>query len=136
MSFVELPGINDVHEPKPVQEGNNYDLCIIDAKMTEKDGKNSLRFIMEIEGEPEAANVFNYVGLIQEDDDDADKKTKLLFAKRFFHQFAINVDNGIEIEQCVGARATNCKITQQEWPEGSGQMRNTFQANPLPQEAD
>ena len=61
MSFIEMPGLEDAKEAVAVAEGK-YDLCVVDAQITEKDGKKSLRTILEIEGEPDAGNVFHYIG--------------------------------------------------------------------------
>ena len=132
MSFIEMPGLEDAKEAVAVPEGK-YDLCVIDAQITDKDGKKSLRLIMEIEGETDAGNVFHYIGLPHEDDDGDKKKTKMLFARRFFHQFGINTDGGFELESIVGSRATAAMVTQEEW---EGDLRNNYKPNKLPTEAD
>jgi len=92
MSFITLTGISDATEKKVAPEGE-YDLCIILAKMHEKEGSHSIMVVMEVEGEPDVANIFNYIGLPGEKDDQAE--FKLLLAKRFFFQFGIDMDNGI-----------------------------------------
>ena len=132
MSFITLAGLGDATEKKVAPEGE-YDLCIINAKMNEKEGKHSIMVVIEVEGEPDVANVFNYIGLPGEDDDQAE--FKLLLAKRFFHQFGIEMDNGVELEQFVGSRSRG-KLTQSEYPEGSGQMKNDLQVNRLPAEEE
>ena len=132
MTFIDMPGLEDAKEPVAVPEGK-YDLCIIDAKLTEKEGKKSVRLIMEIEGEPEAGNVFHYVGLPAEDDDADKRKTKMLFARRFFNQFNINTDGGFEMEQLVGSRASAAMILQEEY---EGDLRNSLKTNKLPTEED
>lgn len=132
MSFIELTGLDDATEKKVAAEGE-YELCIINAKMTEKDGKHSIMVVLEVEGEPDIANVFNYIGLPGEDDDQAE--FKLLLAKRFFSQFSIDMNNGVDLEQFVGSRSLG-KLTQEEYPEGSGQLKNTLQVNRLPMEAE
>lgn len=131
MTFITMPGLSDVKEPIAVPEGSNYDLRIIGAKLRSKDAKNDIEFIIEIDGEPEAANIFHYIGLVNEDDDDEKRKIKMLFAARFFNQFNIKTEDGVEMEQLVGARATNCKLDQKEW---EGSLRNNLVLNPLPQE--
>ncbi|KKK65662.1 hypothetical protein LCGC14_2971870, partial [marine sediment metagenome] len=108
-------------------------LCIIVAKMNEKEGKHSIMTVIEVEGEPDVANVFNYIGLPGEDDDQAE--FKLLLAKRFFNQFGIEMNNGVELEQFVGSRAKG-RLIQEEYPEGSGLLKNTLQVNRLPMEED
>ena len=130
MSFIDMPGLDDAKEAVAVAEGA-YDLCIIDAQITEKEGKRSIRTIIEIEGEPDAGNLFHYIGLPHEDDKPEDRKTKNLFARRFFNQFDINVDGGVELEQFVGSRATAAKVVQDEW---EGALRNNLKCDPLPME--
>ena len=128
MSFIELKGIDDIQEQKAAPEAL-YDLCITSAKMKEKDGKHSIALVLEIEGEPDYANVFHYVSLPGENDDEDKAKIKLLFAKRFFHQFGISLDNGVELEQLVGNRATGCRLVQEEFEKN---VTNKLQVNRLP----
>jgi hypothetical protein len=131
MSFIEMPGLADAKEPVIAPEGGNYDLCIVDAKLTDKDGKQNIRMILEIEGADDFANVFHYVSLVGPDDDEDKAKFKNLLAARFFNQFSVAMDGGIEIEQLVGCRATSCKLTQEEY---EGRLSNSLQVNNLPQE--
>ena len=126
-----MPGLNDAKEAVSVPEGK-YDLCVIDAKVTEKDGKKNIRLIMEIEGEPDAGNVFHYVSLLHESDDGDKRKTKMLFARRFFNQFGIQADNGVDLEALVGSRAAGANLTQEEY---EGSLRNGLKCNPLPTES-
>jgi len=136
MSFIELPGLADVKEKYAAAEGL-YDLCITSAKVTEKEGKHNIQTILTIEGPGDVstyANVFHYLSL-PGGDDDADKKaTKLLFLARFLGQFGIDASSGLETEQMVGSRASACKLTQEEYPEGSGLTNNKFSPNQLPKE--
>jgi len=129
MSFIQLSGIEGTHEPKVAPEGE-YDLCIINAKMNEKEGKHSIMTVLEIEGEPDYGNVFHYVALPGENDENA--TTKLLFAKRFFTQFGIDMDGGVELEQFVGSRAVG-RLIQDEY---EGQLKNVLQVARLAAEAD
>ncbi|KKL81966.1 hypothetical protein LCGC14_1989450 [marine sediment metagenome] len=131
MSFIELPGLADTSEPKIVPEGE-YDLCIIQAKLNEKDGSVTIMTILDIEGQENAANVFHYIALPGPDDEEDKRKAKLLFAKRFFYQFGIEMDGGIELEQFVGSRALG-NLKQDEY---EGQLKNVLQVNRLPAEAE
>ena len=131
MTFIEMPGMEDVKEAVVEPEGL-YDLCITDATLMNKDGKNSIRVILEIEGTDNSANIFHHVGLPNDSDDAEKKKAKMLFAKRFFNQFKIKIDGGIEMESLVGSRASACKVTQDEW---EGTLRNNLQCDPIPTEA-
>lgn len=129
MSFIELPGLSDTKEPQIVPEGE-YDLCIVQAKLNEKEGSTTIMTILEIEGEENAANVFHYIALPGADDEEDKRKAKNLFSKRFFHQFGIEMDGGVELEQFVGCRA-RCKLTQDEY---EGNLKNVLQVNRLPAE--
>jgi len=132
MSFIEMPGLEDAKEAVAVPEGK-YDLCVIQADLTEKEGRKSVRMILEIEGEEDAGNIFHYIGLPGEDDDADKRKSKMLFARRFFNQFGINTDGGFEMEQLVGARATAAMVVQDEY---EGDLRNSLKTNRLPSEAE
>ena len=129
MTFIALQGIEEAHEPKVAPEGE-YNLCIVNAKMNEKDGKVNVMTILEIEGEPDFGNVFHYISIPTEDDDEDKTKAKMLFAKRFFVQFGIDVDDGVELDQFVGSRAVG-KLTQDEY---EGNIKNVLQVNRLPNE--
>ena len=132
MSFISLNGLNDVRPPEVHSEGR-VPLCIVDAKLTEKEGKTNIRCIIEIE-EPHPnpgsswANMFHYVSM-PNSNDDADKvQTKLRMAKQFFVQFGVPFDNGVEVEQMVGCRAEG-NIIQDEF---EGQPKNVLKTDPLP----
>lgn len=130
MSFIEMPGINDAKEPQIVPEGP-YDLIITGAKLKEKDGKKNILIILEIEGYPEAANVMHNVSLVSAEDEDEKKAFKNLLAARFFYQFGIAVEGGVELEQLVGHRATAAKLTVDVY---NNQKSNKLVLDPLPQE--
>lgn len=130
MSFIKLSGIDDVKE-LPVAAEARYDLCIISAKPHEKDGVlGSIQCIIEIEGDVKYQNIFHYVGLPKGEDASKDQMS-LLMARRFFEQFSIPYDNGVEIEQIVGSRA-NCAVKQDEY---QGQKKNVLQLDRLAEAA-
>lgn len=131
MSFIEMPGINDAKEPKVVPEGVDYDLIITSAKLKEKEGKQNVLIVLEIEGYPDAGNVMHNLSLIGANDEEETRKFKLLMAKRFFHQFGIEADGGFEIEQLVGHRASGCKLQVDIY---EGQKNNKLKLDPLPTE--
>jgi hypothetical protein len=131
MSFIELKGLDETSEPKVAPEAE-YDLCITTAKLTEKEGKHNIMTIIEIEGESDFANVFHYIALPSEDDEDDKRKAKLLFAKRFFYQFGIEMDGGIELEQLVGSRARG-KLKLDEY---EGNLKSVLQVDRLPAEVE
>lgn len=132
MSFIQLNGLNDVQPPEVHPEAR-APLCIIDAKVTEKDGKTNIRVLLEIE-EPHPtvgrswANVFHYVSL-PNSNDDADKvQTKLRMAKQFFKQFGVPFDDGLNVEEMVGCRSEG-NLTVEEY---EGQLSNKLKTDPLP----
>lgn len=132
MTFIALTGLNDVRAPEVHPEGRTP-LCIVDAKITEKDGKTNVRVILEIEeGHPTAGssygNVFHYVSL-PNSNDDADKvQTKLRMAKQFFVQFGIPFDDGLDVESMVGCRADGNLVVE----EYEGVPGNKLKTDPLP----
>ena len=132
MGFIEMPGLGDVQELPLAPEGT-YDLCIIDAQLKNKDNKNSIMCILQIENaDKEYASIFHYVGLPSSGDDKDKTKAKNLFAKRFFVQFSIPTEeSGFDIEAMVGCRATNVKVTQGKW---EGRMGNNLQIDRIPEE--
>lgn len=132
MGFIEMPGLGDIAEQPLAPEGT-YDLCIIDAKLQQKDDKNSIMCILQVENaDKDYANIFHYVGLPNSGDDADKAKAKNLFAKRFFVQFSVPVEaGGFEIETLVGCRATDVKVTQGEW---EGRMGNNLQIDRIPEE--
>lgn len=132
MTFLALTGLNDVRPPEVHSEGR-APLCIVDAKLMEKDGKTNIRTILEIEEpHPEPgrswATVFHYVSMPNETDDADKVQTKLRMAKQFFLQFSIPFDNGVEVESMVGCRADG-NLTVEEY---EGQPKNVLKTDPLP----
>lgn len=132
MTFLQLNGLNDVRAPEIHPEGR-VPLCIVDAKVTEKDGKTNVRVILEIEEphpQPGASyqNIFHYVSLPNANDDSDKVQTKLRMAKQFFVQFGIPFNNGINVEEMVGCRA-EANITAEEY---EGQLSNKIKTDPLP----
>lgn len=135
MTFLNLNGINDVQPPEVHPEAR-VPLCIVDAKVTEKDGKTNIRCILSIE-EPhptagrEWANLFHYVSM-PTDKDDADKvQTKLRMAKQFFIQAGIPFDNGVNVEEMVGCRFEGNIVLD----EFEGVPNNKLKPDPLPRDA-
>jgi len=132
MSFIDLKGLKDVKEPKNAPEGR-YPLTIINAKMHETENGQSIATVIEVEsGDPALryANVFHYVALPNGKDVDKDQ-TKLLMAKRFFAQFGINADEGVELEHFVGSRGQG-NLAVEEY---QGQQKNTLKLDRLAAEA-
>jgi hypothetical protein len=136
MSFIQLHGIADVKEAKHVPEGR-YPLIVTSAQLKDskkEDDAQNILCILEVEDsiDPKPAPVFHYVALPRGKDAMKDQQM-LLMAKRFFVQFDIPIDNGIELEQITGCRADGF-LKVEEYPEGSGNMKNTLQLDRLPSE--
>lgn len=130
MSFIQLNGLQDVQE-LPVAAEGRYPLVITSASLKdskEGDGKNIL-CIVEVESDRKYANIFHYIALPRGDDKDKDQ-TMLLMAKRFFKQFGIPFEDGVELEAFVGSRCEgNVKVDEYQ-----GQLRNVLMIDRLPTE--
>ena len=131
MSFIELPGLQDAREPIVAPEGANYDLCITSAKIHTKDGKDSLECIFEIEGGEDYAPIWSYNSFPNSNDEEDIVKFKNLMLRRFLVQFKIPHENGFEVEQVVGCRATACTLTQEVF---ESNLSNKLTLNRLPNE--
>jgi hypothetical protein len=133
MSFIEMPGLEDAQELKHAPEGE-YDLVIENVSMREKEGtaygliKANILCILKIEGAGEDyANVMHNISLPSADDDQEKRKTKMLFARRFFEQFGVPYEGGVELEAFVGCRG-RAKLVVDEY---QGNVRNALQLERL-----
>ena len=129
MSFIEMPGIDDTHEPIIAPEAR-YPLVIESqsVKKNEKSGKNNCLIILAIEADGDYANVMFNLSLIGEEDDDASRKFKNLQMKRFCHQFDIDIQGGINTETFVGSRAEgNLAVGEYQ-----GQKKNELKLDAMP----
>lgn len=130
MSFIELPGINDVKEPTLAPEGM-YDLIIVRAQIRQKDGKSNILVALEFEDKSfDYADVLHNISLPAAEDDPEKRKTKLLFAKRFFHQFGVPFEGGIDLEALPGCRG-RAKVKGDEY---EGKQKNVLDLDTLPVE--
>jgi hypothetical protein len=115
MSFIDLPmDLDDLD--KPVAE-DTYELIISDVQeKTDDDGNlKGLLVILEIVGEPDAANVLHNVSIPLASDDEDKAKNKLRFMKRFFNTFGITTPGGrIDITSMLGKRAF-CHLVLDEY---------------------
>jgi hypothetical protein len=134
MSFIDLPGIDEVTEPELVPEGQ-YDLVITDnptPKKNEASGKMNMLVVLAIEGFPKAANVMHNLALPTAEDDEKAKQFKLLQIKRFCHTFGIEYAGGINTELFAGSKASNISLKKDEY---QGNVRNIIASlPPLPSE--
>jgi hypothetical protein len=132
MSFIELAGIDEVSELPYAPEGQ-YDLVVTSAKLKDSsdgEGKNIL-VVLEIENaDRKYAPIFTYLGLPRGGDDKDKDAQRLLGCKRFFHQFGVPMDNGVELEQMVGCRSQG-NLAVEEY---QGENKNVLKVNRLPME--
>ena len=136
MSFIELPGIEDVQEKKILKEGR-YNLVITSnptARRNEKTGKDNLLVVLAVEGEPDAANILYNLSLPGAQDENEARSFKLLQIKRFCHAFGISLDNGLNTEEFAGCSAKDIMVKQDEYPKDSGQIKNVMNLPYLPYE--
>ena len=127
MSFIELPGINETHEPTIAPEGR-YDLLVEGAqvKAGKEEGKQNILAVLSIESDEGYANVLFNLALPHADDTG---DFKMLQLKRFCHQFGISIDDGINTEEFSGSRASaNLKVG-----EYNNQKKNELVLDPLPE---
>jgi hypothetical protein len=130
MSFISLPGLNDTRELPYAKEGR-YPLVVTSAKVKPSNdgGGQNIMVVLDIEDSEKYQSIFHYVPLPRGDDKEKDQN-RLLGAKRFFHQFGISMDNGVNMEDIVGSRAEgNLGVDEFE-----GQVRNVLKVDRLPTE--
>lgn len=105
MSFIEVP-IADGVEKSAVPEGA-YQVVIAKVDPYRSDaGNDSIRCILEIEGQPEAAAVFHYLSLPNDTDESDKRNTKLVMMKQFLEIMGVPFEgNGFNTEDLLGASA-------------------------------
>lgn len=107
MGFIEM-AMDEIKEATVVPEGT-YDLRIkrADPKPSKKNpDATNIVVILEIDGEPDAEDIFHYIALPHPSDEDKSRNFKGLQMKRFLHWFKIPFDsNGFSVEDFPGATA-------------------------------
>jgi hypothetical protein len=134
MSFIEIDGLGDDYEDKPVPEGE-YLLRVTNIQeRTAKDGKSPQIMVMlkvEDSDYPDSATIFNYLTFPNEEDDAEKRRTKMRMNTRFLKAFRVPFEKkGFNAEDIVGCEAT-LLVTQSEFPEGSGIMKNNLNLPPV-----
>ena len=107
MSFINMgEGFTDTKPPETVPEGM-YDLIIEGGKEKEENGVlKGISLYIDIEGYPDAATVFHYISVPQDDDDEKTVKFKQQFAKKFTDLFDLDISgDGFELADMFGATA-------------------------------
>ena len=141
MSLIKLTGINDIVE-QPMAPAALYDLVCVKVMEKTKEGKTNFNLLFSIENEEiDYQNLFDFMSLPQEGDDEDAVKFKLLLIKR--RLTALGMVDALEDEafdpaDMVGQRSEEpIQIAVQEpnednkWKEG----RNIVWPN-LPTEED
>jgi len=113
MSFIELPGIDEVTEPE-IRPTARYPLVITGAKIKpskEKVGHNNIEVVIGFDDDPEEIYIpiFQYLALPHPDDEVKSRRFKLRNIKSFCQVFGITVDGGINVEEFVGSRG-ECNV--------------------------
>ena len=104
MGFIEA-AIAEAKEREAVPEGP-YDVVIASAEMHRSDtsGKDSVRCILNIPEQPDAAGIFHYIALPHSDDDDEKRNMKLVMMKKFLELLHVPFEgNGFDTDDLIGA---------------------------------
>lgn len=94
MGILSQFDLDNVPELTAVPAGE-YEVCIIEASdyVGKESGKQSIRVVFEILNEPNAQNVYHYIGLPNSDDDEKVANSKLRRAKQFLQAFDLSSDD-------------------------------------------
>jgi len=126
MSFIEIEGLGDDYEDKPVPEGE-YEVRVEDIKeQTAKDGK-SVQIMCMIKVQhpdfPDSATIFHYLTFPNDDDDTEKRRTKMRMNGRFLKAFGVKFEKkGFNGEDIIGCTAM-LGLKQEEY---EGSVRNSL----------
>ena len=126
MAFIEVKGLGDDYEDKPVPEGEY--LVKVDAieEKTAKDGVSAQVMVMlkvDDSDYPDSATIFHYLTFPSDQDDVDKRRTKMRMNTRFLKKFRVKFEkNGFNAEDIVGASAT-LGLKQEEY---EGAMKNVL----------
>ena len=136
MAFIEVKGLGDDYEDRPVPE-DTYTLRIRQIKeQTAKDGvSDQIVVIIEIDSAefPDAASIFHYLTFPSGEDSDDVRRTKMRMNARFLKLFDVPFEkNGLNSEDMVGCEADDVLVKKSEIMEkledgslkGTGAFRN------------
>jgi hypothetical protein len=127
MSFLEVSGLGDDYEDKPVPEGE-YTVRVdnIEEK-TAKDGKSpQVMCMIKVEDSDytDAATIFHYLTFPSESDDADKRRTKMRMNTRFLIKFGVPFEKkGFNAEDIIGCTAT-VLLKQEEY---EGAIKNSIQ---------
>tara|TARA_Y100000310_G_scaffold332879_1_gene409305 strand:- start:2653 stop:3054 length:402 start_codon:yes stop_codon:yes gene_type:complete len=126
MSFLEVEGLGDDYEDKPVPEGE-YTVRVdnIEEK-TARDGVSAQVMVMlkvEDTDYPDAATIFHYLTFPGPDDEPDKRRTKMRMNTRFLKAFRVPFEKkGFNAEDINGCTAT-LGLKQEEY---EGAMKNVL----------
>ena len=134
MSFIEMNDVGSAKEPESVDEGN-YGLTIsFMSEEPSKAGKPMITLGLEINDHPDAAMVYHYVSLPDEEDEDKARQFKNLNANRFFTLAGVDISEGLDTEDLYGVTfdgfLTKEEIEQED-PEAPPAFRNVLKVPKL-----
>jgi hypothetical protein len=126
MSFIEVQGLGDDYEDKPVPEGE-YTVRVNNIEeRTAKDGVSPQIMVMcnvEDNDYPNSATIFYYLTFPSDQDDDEKRRTKMRMNTRFLTKFNVPFEKkGFNAEDIVGCSAT-CLLKQEEY---EGAIKNAI----------
>jgi len=119
MTFISQP-MGDHVEKEPVREGT-YTLRIANYKIFNRDDgtPRSVMIMHDIDGEPDAKPVMNFLALVQPEDDEDKKYWKLAFMKGYMKKFGLDYQaSGLDPDTWMGA-AADINLVQTYLDDGS-----------------
>lgn len=115
MGFIK-EDLSDTREPKPAPDGE-YDLKIIKAEEKEsKKGRDMVQLLIGFDDGTDAPPFNHFLMNPTADDDDSQRKLRLLELKRFLAAF--NVSEDFEASDLPGETARKVFVTQEEGDDG------------------
>ena len=134
MPFIEVEGLGDDYEDKPVPEGE-YDVRVDSIKQQLAKDEKSQQVLCMIKVEhqdyPDAATIFHYLTFPNAEDDDEKRRTKMRMNGRFLNKFGVAYEKkGLNPDDIVGCTAT-CLLKQGEF---EGTIRNEISLPPISDE--
>lgn len=105
MSFVDLPGLDEVSEKEPAPGGKEYLLSVENVTRYTKEpaGNEVIKLSLSFVEHPEYRRFTHYLSLPGPADDAQKVADKLLMLKRFLSLAHIKVDGGFAEEDLYGA---------------------------------
>jgi len=105
--FIPMDGLGNVKEAGLIETEDIYPLIVKSAeRKTHANGKNYIQVIVEVQGQEESVQgIFNNLWLPMDGDEDKAREFKMLMIRRFCAAFEIPTDEGVNVQDFVGAQA-------------------------------